>query len=191
MIETYNDFEPPIRQLYELVNDLSDNESFINRCQKFSVLDKSMSDSNYLRFQINEEIAFLIGIDDPEQNSSRKKISCAILSVCWWETYSESDHKTRELYNEERERFESIYYKLLKLTIGQIGNPFLLNKDNDQKAYNYAIWKRESGLLILQQSSYDPQFGHDINYWLQPWEANREIKPTVPFTDWLLQNSRM
>jgi len=191
MIEIFNKYELPIRQLYELINDILDYESFMNRCKSFSILDRSMSDSNYIRFQVNDEITFLVGVGTSKQNNRKKVISCAVLSICWWETYSEKDHETQEEYEEEREKLESIYNQFLTLTIQEIGRPFMQNKDDDQRAYNYAIWKRESGLLILQQSSYDPQFGHDINYWIRPWEADKEIKPSVPFTDWLLKNSSM
>lgn len=189
MIETFDEYELPIRQLYELTNNISDYELFMNKCRSLFVLDRSMSDSNYMRFQVNDQIALLVGVSTFKQNSHKKVISCAILSICWWDTYSEKDHETQEEYEEERERFESIYNQILKLTIEEIGKPYLHGKDDGQRAYNYAIWKRESGLLILQQSSYDSQFGHDINYWIHPWEASKEIKPMVPFIDWLLKNT--
>ena len=39
------------------------------------------------------------------------------------------------------------------------------------------------GLLALQQSAYDPQFGLDINYWLHPWEGDTPHPGS--FIDWL------
>jgi hypothetical protein len=96
MIEIFNKYELPIRQLYELINDILDYESFMNRCKSFSILDRSMSDSNYIRFQVNDEITFLVGVGTSKQNNRKKVISCAVLSICWWETYSEKDHETQE-----------------------------------------------------------------------------------------------
>lgn len=189
MIQVCADREPPVTELYELVNEICDYDLFVNRCKEFSVLDKSVSDEAYLRFQLGEQLVLLVGVDSHCRDQT-KLISCAVLSVCWWETYSKLDHTTLKAYSEERGCFEAVYERFLSVAISRIGKPTFQNRDNDERAYNYAIWRRKAGLLILQQSSYDPQFGHDINYWIQPWPADREIIPTVPFTDWLLNNVR-
>ncbi len=43
---------------------------------------------------------------------------------------------------------------------------------------------RQRGNSILQQSCYDPQFGLDVNFWIQPW-SGQVPEPTSPFIDWL------
>ena len=65
-----------------------------------------------------------------------------------------------------------------------IGPTALAGRDRDAHAHRWAIWRGRTGLLVLQQSSYDPQFGIDINYWLHPWKDG-DPRPDSPFIDWL------
>jgi hypothetical protein len=51
-------------------------------------------------------------------------------------------------------------------------------------------WRGATGLLIVQQSAYDLQFGLDINYWVHPWAGpdrtrNPPLPLSIPFIDWL------
>ncbi len=65
-----------------------------------------------------------------------------------------------------------------------LGAPKLVGQDRDADAHRWAIWRGGTGLLILQQSAYDPQFGLDVNYWLHPWRGD-DPHPGSPFIDWL------
>ena len=53
-------------------------------------------------------------------------------------------------------------------------------------AYRYAFWRGRTGLLALQQSNYDCQFGEDVNCWIKPWpEDAPDPMLSGSFIDWL------
>lgn len=95
-----------------------------------------------------------------------------------------SQHETLASYEDERSIFNRRYGEELKTAVGILGPPRLRGSDTDENRHEYAIWRGQTGLLILQQSAYDPQFGFDINYWIHPW-VGPDPKPTHPFIDWL------
>jgi hypothetical protein len=115
-------------------------------------------------------------------------VSCAILSICWWETFLKSEHLNLESWEREREEFDRCYSDSLASAVEVLGPPGIEGCDTDENQHRYAIWRGETGLLILQQSAYDPQFGLDVNYWVQPWYGP-DPTPTSPFIDWLCKLS--
>ncbi len=115
-------------------------------------------------------------------------VSCAILSICWWETFLNSEHESQLGWQTERDEFDQCYSEALARIRTILGPPQIEGLDATEDQHRYAIWRGRSGLLILQQSCYDPQFGLDVNYWVQPW-IGPDPRPTSPFIDWLCQLS--
>lgn len=116
-------------------------------------------------------------------------VQVAILSICWWESFDESEHEIIETWRLEREEFARVYEETLAKSIHTIGPPRMSGRDDDENGHRYAVWRGNTGLLILQQSCFDPQFGLDINFWLQPWSGD-DPHPYSPFIDWLTNMTR-
>ncbi len=184
MIIEYPEHYPPVVELYELSNCPLDSYIYKEACEKFSKFDASSSDQNYWRFDVTNEIPLLVGVNTKSSEYGGNQISCAILSFCWWESYSKNDHENIDFYERERKKYDELFAKEFLRAVKLIGQSLLENRDMDEPAHRYAIWKGTTLLLILQQSSYDPQFGYDINYWIQPWDGS-DPDPTSPFIDWL------
>lgn len=104
--------------------------------------------------------------------------------MCWWETFSEAQHENLGSWQREREEFDRYYSDSVAGAIQILGSPLIEGTDTIEDRHSFAIWRGKTGMLILQQSAYDPQFGHDVNYWVQPW-SGPDPRPTSPFSDWL------
>lgn len=194
MIATFSDFDPPVEQLFQLANTPFEPPAFRSVCESFARLDRTSTDDDLWNFRLDGNARMIVGVQvevvGTKPNGWRDcralSVSFAILSICWWETYSPSDHPNEASFKAEREEFDRLYEDAVARTIASIGMPHLRGNDREEPGYRYAIWRGITGLLILQQSANDPQFGHDINYWIQPW-TGPEPKPTGPFIDWLCQ----
>jgi hypothetical protein len=111
-------------------------------------------------------------------------VQAALLSICWWETFLKSEHENIEAWDAERKEFDRVYGDALAKSVSVLGPPRIGGRDDDEDGHRYSIWLGRTGLLILQQSCYDPQFGLDVNYWVQPW-SGPDPQPRSPFIDWL------
>lgn len=193
MVERFPGFRPPIRQLFGLANGHLDPHSFRNECEKFATFETGSSTDSLWIFSLGSTTSLMVTLqtkptEEREQNGGPVyqllSISCAILSLCWWDTYEKTQHANFQSWQKEREEFDKCYSVSLASAIEVIGPPRIEGADTDENRHRYAIWRGKAGLLILQQSSYDPQFGLDVNYWVQPWSGS-DPKPTSPFIDWL------
>jgi hypothetical protein len=194
MIETFSDFDPPIEQLFQLANTSFEPLAFRSVCDSFAELDPTSTDDDLWNFRLDGNARMIVGVNvevvgkkpNGWPDSRPLSVSCAILSTCWWETYSASHHPNEASFKAERGEFDRLYDVALRRTTAALGLPNMSGTDPDKRGYRHAIWRGSTGLLILQQSAYDPQFGHDINYWVQPW-VGADPAPTGPFIDWLCQ----
>jgi hypothetical protein len=193
MIYTFPGFHPPITQLFELANNTFDPQAFRLACEKIAAFDPGSSDDDLWYFSVKGGPSLIVPLRT--ECTGRKKpnggpeyrqtaVSCAILSICWWETFLKTEHKSLEFWEAERADFDRFYAESLASSVAILGPPRIQGMDEDEDQHRHAIWRGKTGLLILQQSAYDPQFGLDVNYWVRPWSgADRE--PTSPFIDWL------
>lgn len=194
MIVTFSDFDPPIEQLFQLANTSFEPVAVRSVCDSFAEIDPTSTDDDLWNFRLDGNARMIVGVQVEVVGTKPNgwpdcrplSVSCAILSICWWETYSLSHHPNQASFQIEREKFDRLYDDALARTTAFLGLPNMHGADPDQRVYRHAIWRGTTGLLILQQSAYDPQFGHDINYWVQPW-AGPDPCPTSPFIDWLCQ----
>lgn len=179
-------FSPPIQELVLLTSMPFAPSAFRKVCEEFSVFDEQLSDDNYWKFNVKDDIALLVGVG--EDNGGLPKVTCAVLPFIWWDTYSRSQHQSEESYLEERAKYDELYNEALAKAVEVIGQPFMSGEDNDEQAHKWSIWRGKTGILILQQSAYDPQFGFDINFWIQPW-GDCDLRPGSPIIDWLFSLS--
>jgi len=195
MIETFAGFEPPIDQLARLADTPFEPVAFRSACNSFAELDWTSTDEDLWNFVLDSNPSnprLIVGVHvevvgrKPSGHPEYRQVavSCAILSICWWETYMRSAHDTAASFMAEQAEFARLYDDALRQTVMVLGSPRLQGEDQDENGYRDAIWRGRTGILVLQPSAYDPQFGHDINYWVQPWSGS-DPAPTSPFIDWL------
>ncbi len=145
------------------------------RCKRQS--DKSSSDADLWCYSVSD-LKMIVGLED------ERTVRFAVLSICWWETFLPTQHANRESFQAEQREFNRLYNEELQAATAVLGPPQLAGQDQDEHAHRWAAWRGRTGLLVLQQSAYDPQFGLDVNYWLHPWKGGTP-QPTSPFVDWL------
>lgn len=102
------------------------------------------------------------------------QIECAVFSFAWLDEL-ESEVKFDQLFGEAFNEAERT-----------IGKPTMRGMDPVPFQDRWAYWTTTTGLFVVQQSNYDPQFGRDLNFWICP-HAAPDPRPTVPFFDWLMR----
>jgi hypothetical protein len=182
MIERVSDHEVPVEALFGLASTTFDVVPFRAACLQFSEFDASSSDADLWHFSVGG-LSLMVGLENAEA------VEYAILSIYWWETFLAVQHSERMLWEAERSEFDRLYTQEQERAIAILGAPTLAGQDNDVDAHQWTIWRGQTGLLVLQQSAYDPQFGLDLNYWLAPWRGG-DPRPSSPFIDWLFAVQR-
>jgi hypothetical protein len=177
LIERLSAHEAPVEALFGLAGTPFQVVPFRAACLRFSVFDASSSDADLWHFSVGG-LSLMVGLGNAEA------VECAILSIYWWETFLPVQHPERTLWEAERAEFDRLYIQERERAIAILGLPTLAGQDKDVDAHQWAIWRGHTGLLVLQESAYDPQFGLDVNYWLVPWQGD-DPRPTSPFIDWL------
>lgn|GEM_PF-3176392 len=196
MFVTYPDFVPPVARLFSLANTPFDPSVFKAACEAFAPFDPKASDDNLWSFPFDPcgEPRLLVAVETEPTGEMKPcgglierpvMVDCAILSCCWWETSLRTLHSSDETFEAERAEFDFMYAKTLATTTALLGLPLLLNSDPNS-GYRHAVWRGRTGLLVLQQSDYDCQYGDDINFWIQRW-SGPDPRPSIPFIDWLMK----
>jgi hypothetical protein len=193
MVEMVAEVEPLIRPLCRLASVSFEPSAFRAACESFASFDNTSSDSDLWYFRAARRLVLIVSVE-AEPTGKRKSLGemvyqligvrFAVLSFCWWETFLQSQHPSAESFQAERARFDQAYAEALVRTVGALGEPLLQGADPDEDGHRWAIWRGQTGLFVLQQSAYDPQFGLDINYWICPWYGP-DPRPSSPFIDWL------
>jgi len=146
----------PVDDLFVLANTSPDAKAFWAVCEKFSIFDPAGSDSCYWRFKITDGLSMVIGVGAGGPEPSAPRISCAILSFCWWDCLATVGHQTSDKSEAERQQFDSIYSESLRETCRRLGEPLTCGVDDDRLACKHAIWRGRTCLFILQQSCIRP-----------------------------------
>ncbi len=165
MIRTVPNYTAPIESLFNLANTPFAAAPFRQALEKIAKFNKSYSHDTLWYYSFDGQ-AMIVGLDDAGA------VRGAVLSICWWETYLPTEHPDLESFQAERIEFDHLYTLELKAAINSLGPPQVAGQEQDDMAHRWAIWRGRTGLFILQQSAYDPQFGLDVNYWLHPWEGD-------------------
>lgn len=178
MLVRFPGFAPPIARLFALANTPFDPTTFRIACEAIAPFDAHVSDDDLWSFPLHPggEPRLIVQLK-PDLSA----VECAILSICWWEEPAED----REMVAAERAEFDRLYEEAFAGTVAALGAP-LLGGSDAVGGYRHALWRVGTGLLALQQSCYDPQFGDDINFWVREWSGS-DPKPTSPFIDWVMR----
>jgi hypothetical protein len=194
MIQIVTGYEALIQPLFQLASVSFEPEEFRSACKSIGRLLKSNSDDLW-HFGAGPKLVLMVSLD--VETVGRQgglgqavcrpvSVRFAVLSFCGWETCNPRDHWTRKSYQTEREQFDQVFADALERTIEELGKPLVQGQDTDNQAHHWAIWRGRTGLFVLQQSAYDPQFGLDINYWICPW-SEQNLRPSSPLIDWLFR----
>lgn len=184
---------PSVTALFKLASSDLIPSAFKTECETFARFDEKTSTSELWRFHVDAGEILIVALEAEKGLRSKPngwpvrtpiKVSCAVLSICWWDAFIESEHDNSRSWQRERNEFDRCYADSLSEAVRCLGVPLLQGVDSDENRHRYAIWRGKTCLFILQQSAYDPQFGHDINYWIQPW-SGPDPEPSSPFIDWL------
>ncbi len=184
MFHDYPGFVPPVARLFELANTSFDAAVFKAACEAIAPLDARSSDADLWSFPVDPcgEPRLIVAVGE-----DLTEVDCAVLSICWWETSSRMQHDTEESFATERSEFDRQFNDTYAATAALLGPPLLSGSDLGD-GYRHALWRGRTGLLVVQQSNYDCQFGNDINYWVRRW-SGPDPRPTSPFIDWLTRQS--
>lgn len=183
----YVDFSVlPIREMFSLTSTDFTAAAFREKCTPWASLDGSGSDEDLLQFELGNDIFMQVPLfcKSGKMTASVARfeaVSAAITSVLWWDSWNERDSSQ---YIVERRLFDEKYAELVLQVSRELGAPIAQREDCDATKHKYAFWRGANGLFIVQQSSFDLQFGVDINLWIQPW-AGPNPEPSGPFVDFL------
>jgi len=179
----------PVRELFELTQTDFGADAFKDTCQEFAEFDAENSDEDLWHFQIGE-IDFKVSLF--VETTGRKKadgnpelrilgVSNAIASLVWWDSW---DDRNSPAFESERKSFDEQYFASLAQVEKILGVPAHTGQDADARGHRFAYWRGKNGLLIVQQSALDLEFGCDINIWIQPWLGPNPV-PKEAFVDFL------
>jgi hypothetical protein len=117
------------------------------------------------------------------------RIIGASLPFYYWEDFDPEFHDDASEYRRQRQAFDGAFEAALKLAQEVLPPPFLEWTDADDDAYRAVIWEGEQGVFLLQQACFDPQFGVEIDCWLEGC-SKIDFRPATPLIDWLNRRSQ-
>lgn len=195
MIHTFAEFQPSVSELFRLADTPFEPGPFRTACSAIAEFNPGISDDDIWRFEFPDGPNLMVCLST-EPDGTRPggwpryrpvSVLCAVLSTCLWETFLRTEHESDESWQAERSQFDSRYEAALSNAIAAIGIPRRQGADCDETRHRHAIWRGAHGLMVLQQSAYDPQFGHDVNFWFHPWVGPDPVF-TSPLIDWLTRD---
>jgi hypothetical protein len=181
VIEIWTDSFAAAPAMRQLADQSFQPDAFRRACDQLGIYDPTTSDASLWYFRRADGTRLTVDVDLDAASIVRD----AVLSVCWWETHRRSDHDSDASHAAERHEFERAYSTALAAAETAAGTPLLSGRDNDLHGHRWALWRGRTGLFVVQQSTYDLQFGTDVNFWVRPW-TGAVPRPTTPFVDWLI-----
>jgi hypothetical protein len=168
-----SDLSPFIKQLFDLTAAPFTCDAIAERCLSYGWRCSSELPSNFdIEFWPTDNLRLWVGLCDGSE-------PLVALVVVYW--YDEDDYPTKKAYEEGRQDFDAAYDGALAKMAAVLGAPHVQGQypPRRKRPFRYAIWPGESALFILQQHNRDPQFGQEVNVWLQPWTEGEPI-PQFP-----------
>lgn len=172
-----------VRQLYELANTRFGLNEFKERWQEFGWhCDLDVCDVHGFSVRVPDAWELVV---DP----AGSEIVGARFPVAYWETYAENHHDSIESWKLERLDYDRVFCDAAEVSMNVLEAPEVCWQDQDANGNRAVVWEGEQGLLILQQACFDPQFGIEINFWLDSVRLDGFV-PSTPLIDWLTRRSR-
>jgi hypothetical protein len=89
----------------------------------------------------------------------------------------------------ERDALDHAYLDLRGRIIAFAGEPQREWRDVDECGYRATIWRTPHGVFIVQQASLDPQFGDEVDVWIDGVSYD-DLKCETPLVDALCRRSQ-
>jgi hypothetical protein len=109
----------------------------------------------------------------------------ASLPIYFWEEYDPEFHDDPREHARQKKRFDDRFDATAEVALRHLPEPFFRWTDADQSAHRAMVWEGTSGILVLQQASVDPQFGIEVDFWVDNCRKE-EFRPQTPLIDWLM-----
>ncbi len=117
-----------------------------------------------------------------------KRVNGASLPFLYWQDHDPEPHPDRSTYEQERRTYDAEFSAAARVARRVLGAPDADWRDHDDAGHQATVWECRHGLLILQQACFDPQFGIELNVWLEGCSI-KDFTPTPPLIDWLGRRS--
>jgi len=173
-----------ISRIFEFANTPFTLDAFRQKWTTFGWTHESKTGDEFgFRVQIGGGLSFNI---DPAGD----RVVGAALPFCYWEGYDPQFRSDIPEFERERTAFNTEFLSTAQLTERLLAAPFAHWHDSDHDAHRAKVWAGKNGLLILQEASFDLQFGMELNFWLVSLSPAK-FSPTSPLIDWLCEYSRI
>ncbi len=166
--------ETLLRRLHALACTPFTLAAFRERWREFGWSPDPPADSNPYGFRVSlpEGWALIVDPLGPE-------VIGVMLAFHYWEDRDDAQRKAA---------FHTAFDRAGALALRLFPEPFLRWTDADEQAHRALAWEGTHGILILQEASFDPQFGLEVDFWLAGC-ARAEFRPETPLIDWLTRRS--
>ncbi len=130
-------------------------------------------------FKVDVPGGFPLSVDPLGQ-----EIVSTSLPFCYWEGFFDNSHSDIEEFEKEKLQYDTSFDNSLELAKSVLGNPKCDWRDDDMDHHRAAIWHTDESVFVIQQACFDPQFGIELNIWIQAFD-NNGFSPTSPLIDYL------
>ncbi len=170
--------EDIVQQLFELAGTPFKFRIFQERWSKFGWHYKEKS-SDEFGFYVNISENWSLCVDPLGDT-----IISVSLPFLYWEDYEPQFAKDQNEYQRGRSTYKAEFEAAASLAQRVLPPVMARWHDSDKNGHNAIVWEGGHGLLILQQASFDTQFGIELNFWLIGC-SKTEFTPISPLIDWL------
>jgi hypothetical protein len=141
-------------------------------------------DASEFGFQVQIPGGWWLGVDPLGE-----QVVGATLAFYCWEDYSPQFHDDLQEYKRQRHAYDVEFEAAASRARRVLPAPVQSWADADKDAHKAVVWEGTDGLLILQQASFDSQFGIEIDFWLEGCSMV-DFRPSTPLIDWLCKRSQ-
>jgi len=175
MIEINDNFRPPTKLLFQLINSSFVRDEFVHVCQTFPTTTAVRFDSETVDVTFDDGATLLAFLESDQ-------VVVAVLNIAqWWAPNDDIDIPLMS----ERDEFVQLYLTVLQEAIMSMGSPLHSGKDEKRGDVPFSIWRGETGIIVLFLDGHDPQMGDLVlSFWLVPWASFEPIPTSAP-EDWL------
>ncbi|GDX81432.1 hypothetical protein LBMAG42_32430 [Deltaproteobacteria bacterium] len=107
--------------------------------------------------------------------------------LLYWESFDPEDYALTADFEAARAEFDSEYRRIREPALQVLGQPVV---ESCAPGCAHSVWRTPTNLRVLQQAAHDPQFGLEINWWIQPWNES-SVPPFGSLIDWLHELQRV
>ena len=172
-----------IHQLYELA------------CTPFSLCEfKNRWESFDWKYQpdFGDKYGFSVSIPNSwwfKVDPLGSRVVCASVPFYHWEDYDPNWHDDPQEHKRQQRAYNDAFETAKDRATEILPPPIKYWIDQDANSHKAVIWKGEQGILVLQQACFDPQFGIEVNFWLDGGTSTI-FQPETPLIDYLCHRSR-